>query len=237
MFDIEAKIARRWVSRGEVERWESRRAARVLRKLGVADVTGPVDVLRQRLLERKLELGHAELERRLSRELRVSGVVGPATAKLSGGRRQLCVIELRGTGASVEVVPQWYQETLAANDEAPLIAACPDHYILRTRADGAAEVIETTGGSPAAVRMHFTDDASALQSPPDPTYRVQWAGAATTVDGTVIGGIRHLFEDGPSGFRVRLTVEFPLLTSPHMVAAHRWHLACEFSNWIAAANR
>jgi hypothetical protein len=25
------------------------------------------------------------------------------------------------------------------------------------------------------------------------------------------------------------------LAAPPMIAAHRWHLACEFSNWITAA--
>lgn len=31
--------------------------------------------------------------------------------------------------------------------------------------------------------------------------------------------------------------EFPLPTLRRMVSGHRWHLACEFSNWIEAAFR
>jgi hypothetical protein len=33
-----------------------------------------------------------------------------------------------------------------------------------------------------------------------------------------------------------LTGEFPIATPPWLIRAHRWHLACEFSNWIEAAN-
>lgn len=235
--EIQTTIAGRAVSRREIQDWEARRAVRVLRKLGVDDVTGSVRQLRDRLLERKLELGYVELERRLARELAVADVAGAAAARLSFGRRQLCTIELRGTGGSAEIVPDWYASTIAANEVAPLLAACPDHYSLRTRADGAVEVIETTGGSPAAVRMLFDADTRTLRSPTDASFGTEWAGSATTNSGTVIGGIRHLFADRPDGFHARLTVEFPRLTAPHMVAAHRWHLACEFSNWIESANQ
>jgi hypothetical protein len=31
-------------------------------------------------------------------------------------------------------------------------------------------------------------------------------------------------------------VEFPRVTPTRFVNAHCWHLACEFSNWIEAAN-
>jgi hypothetical protein len=51
-----------------------------------------------------------------------------------------------------------------------------------------------------------------------------------------MGGVRHLFRDETHGFRVRLTVEFPVTTPAHTIQQHRWHLACEFSNWIEAAN-
>ena len=53
--------------------------------------------------------------------------------------------------------------------------------------------------------------------------------------GLAIGGVRHEFRDEPGGFHARLCVEFPLLTVPHLLDQHRWHLACEFSNWIEAA--
>ena len=48
--------------------------------------------------------------------------------------------------------------------------------------------------------------------------------------------IRHQFCDEPDGFTARLTGEFPAATPPNLIRAHRWHLACEFSNWIEAAS-
>jgi hypothetical protein len=54
-------------------------------------------------------------------------------------------------------------------------------------------------------------------------------------DGTLIGGIRHQFRDEGDGVRALLTVELPWLIGPIAPAAHRWHLACEFSTWLEAA--
>jgi hypothetical protein len=31
-----------------------------------------------------------------------------------------------------------------------------------------------------------------------------------------------------------LNVTFPAFLPPFMITEHRWHLACEFSNWITA---
>jgi hypothetical protein len=59
---------------------------------------------------------------------------------------------------------------------------------------------------------------------------------ALSANGAPIGGVGHLFRDEPSGFHVRLTVEFPASTPSLMIRRHQWHLACEFSNWIEAAN-
>jgi hypothetical protein len=57
------------------------------------------------------------------------------------------------------MVPQWYHDAITANDEAPLLAACPDHYLSRTRPDGRQEVIETTGGAPVGgIRHQFRDE-------------------------------------------------------------------------------
>jgi hypothetical protein len=156
---------------------------------------------------------------------------------LARGGRHACTIELSSPGGLAELIPGWYSEAIMSNDETPLIAACPDHWISRSHPDGRQEVIETTGGSPMPVRMFFDDsDLSTLRTAPDPAFPVQWTAVARTSKGTPIGGIRHQFRDEAQGFRVRLTVEFPAGTLPHMIRAHRWHLACEFSNWLEAAN-
>jgi hypothetical protein len=119
-----------------------------------------------------------------------------------------------------------------------MLAACPDHFVLRTHPDGRQEVVETTGGSPLASRFFVDyDDVATLVTQPDPAFPEQLAGAAFMADGMAVGGVRHQFRDEGDGFHARLTVEFPVLTNPYMLAQHRWHLACEFSNWIEAAAR
>lgn len=80
------------------------------------------------------------------------------------------------------------------------------------------------------------DSAEGLITPPDPSYPIQMAGCARLADGTLIGGIRHQFRDEPEGARILLTVEFPWLMGPYGPAAHRWHLASEFANWVQAAS-
>ncbi len=237
MVSITAHIEGVSVSRTDVLAWEAKRARKVLRKLGADLASTDVAELRSAHVSRKQELGHAAIERLLAKELRRSAAVGRLGGALSRGRREMCTIELSGTGASVEGLPAWYMEAITANDELPLIAACPDHYVSRTRQDGKQEIIETTGGSPWAVRMFFDDVyISTLRSSPDPSFAVEWTSVARDASGRALGGVRHLFHDGPDGFRVRLTVEFPKGTLPHMLRQHRWHLACEFSNWIESAN-
>lgn len=235
--NITAHIAGRLVPRAEVLAWEGRRAARVARKLGVVEPPSDVATLRRALVERKLRLGHDGIERLLARELRWSDRIGRMGARLSGGRRRICTIDLTADSGAAERVPRWYEAAITSNDEDPLIAACPDHYILRTRPDGAQEVVETTGGAPLAVRMFFdASDLSTLTTPADAAFPTQWAGIARNAEGTPLGGIRHQFRDRPDGWHARLTVEFPLTTPSSMIEAHRWHLACEFSNWIEAAS-
>ena len=93
--------------------------------------------------------------------------------------------------------------------------------------------LETTGGSPFAAFFTIDyDDVGSLVTSPDPAFPFQVAGVARAFDGTSVGGVRHQFRDTHNGFLARLTVEFPLPTLPSMVSGHRWHLACEFSNWI-----
>jgi hypothetical protein len=236
MTRITALLDGRQVSREEVISWERRRAEKVLAKLQARVRPTDIGELRRAHVERKLELGHEEIEQRLACALRAAEYVGRVGVGASRSRRRTCSIELTGEGASVEAIPHWYSEAITRNNEVPLIEACPDHYISRAHADGRQEVIETTGGSPTPVRMFFRDDdTSTLRSKPDPTFPVEWASVALSNNGVPIGGVRHLFRDEPSGFRIRLTVEFPLTTPTHMIRQHRWHLACEFSNWIEAA--
>lgn len=235
---ITAEIDGRCVSRSEVLEWEAGRASKVCKKLGVTAPPSDLAAQRQALVARKLELGHETLERLLARELQWSERGARLLARLSRGRRRLCTIELTGNSGSAEVMPRYYQDAMETGDEAALLAACPDHYILCASGDGLQQVVETTGGSPLAARIFLDEsDLSAATTEADQAFPVQWvAVGGTSPNGPSTGAIRHQFRDEPHGFTVRLTGEFPAATPPTLIRAHQWHLACEFSNWIEAAN-
>jgi hypothetical protein len=206
---LTAEIDGRTVGRSEVLAWESRRVERVFAKLGMGTPSGDLARARPELVERKLELGHGELD---GRALRRAG--------------------------SAEAMPAFYRAAMEAGDEAALLGACPDHYVLRQLGDGREQVIETTGASPLAARIFLDDrDTSSIRTPADESFPVQWVAVGRGSEGgQIAGGIRHQFRDEPAGFRARLVGEFPAAMPPHMCRAHKWHLACEFSNWIEAAN-
>lgn len=177
-------------------------------------------------------------EELLARELRLSEWGGRLMVGVSRGRRRLCSVELTGVGGSAEAMPRYYRRAMESGDEAALLAACPDHYVLRKAGEGLEQVIETTGGSPLAARIVLDEsDVSTVMTGADASFPVQWVAASRGRDGgPPAGGIRHQFRDEPGGFTTRLIGEFPIATPPSLIREHKWHLACEFSNWIEAAN-
>jgi hypothetical protein len=235
---IRAVIGGRSVSRGEVLAWEARRAGRVCKKLGIDVPSGDVVTRREALVARKLELGHEALERLLARELRWSARTSRLLTGLSRGRRRLCTVELTGTAGSAEAMPGYYQRAMETSDEAALLAACPDHYILYAGVDGLQQVVETTGGSPLAARIFLDEsDTGTVTTQANPAFPIQWVAVGrSSATGRPVGAIRHQFRDETDGFKARLIGEFPAATPPFLVRGHEWHLACEFSNWIEAAN-
>ncbi|RBO86476.1 hypothetical protein DFR74_11318 [Nocardia puris] len=154
----------------------------------------------------------------------------------SRGRVKYSVTHLRAPGLSAERFAAWFENLVVVDDESAMNAACPDHYLLRGLPDGRQEVVETTGGSPAATRFlvdyRLTDDITA---PVDPAYPVQIAGTALLDDGLVIGGVRHQFRDRDGALEALLSVQFPAAVPARNIHQHQWHLACEFSNWLTAS--
>lgn len=236
--DITAVIGGRIVPRAEVLEWEGLRAAAVYKKLRMGAPPGDVAARRGALVAKKLELGHAEIERRLAREMAIATRSSRLLTALSRDGRRLCTVELRGGDGSAETTPAFYKAAMDSGDEATLLAASPDHWVLCRRDDGIQQVIETTGGSPLASRIFLDENEVApIGTPADPTFPVQWvAFGRARLGGPPAGALRHQFRDEPGGgFTARLTIEFPRLTPGRIVDAHGWHLACEFSNWIEAA--
>lgn len=250
---ITAIIDGKSVPRAQVQQWEIRRAQAVLKKFisrigqrAIAEMAPNLDLeavqnaglgaQRESLLTLKTRLGHAGIYAMLRHELALSERISRAAVAVSRGRTARSVTRIVANGCSAESFSAWFNNLTAANDEVNMVDAMADHYLLRGLPDGRQEVVETTGGSPAATRFlvdyTLTD---ALSTPADPAYPIQIAGQALLDDGLIIGGVRHQLRDRDGAMEALLTVEFPAVTPPNLIAAHRWHLAVEFSNWIVAA--
>jgi len=234
---IRTFIGGREIPRKKVLEWERDRALIVLKRLGGQPVGDEdLETLRHQVLDRKINLGSDGIRQILQRELAIAEPVASFIARISCGFRRYSVTELLVDRGSAQEFTDWFLERAELNDEIAMLAACPDHYVIRTNADGAQEVIETTGGSPLVGRFLIDyQDLSSLRSMPDPSYPYQAAGVARAESGLALGGVRHQFRNEGSGFRAKLTVEFPAMITPGSVSAHRWHLANEFSNWIEVA--
>ena len=225
------------ISRADVLAWEAKRVTKGLRKFGVSASRGDLLALRKTLADAKLSMGRAVIENKLAREVSISDRLTRVLARASRGRRRLSQVELLVPWAKADQLPAWYAAKNETDDEIAFLAATPDHHLFRPIENSKGqEVWETTGGSPLASRFFIEiDSAEGLVTKPDPTNPVQLVGCARLADRTILGGVRHQFRDERTGARLLLTVEFPWLMGPVGPAAHRWHLASEFANWMAAA--
>lgn len=225
------------VTRERVLAWELGRQQRVLGLLGAHAASSDshdVDALRARLFDIKRSLGPLELQRRLASRIRVSNAGIAVATRLSRGRRVASSIRVQSPEGTAEDFADWMNAESAKLDSDAMLAACPDHFFIGEDELGRQKVVETTGGSPLPTEF-FIDyrDVSSLKTQASPDFPQQIAGVARTASGMPIGGVRHQFRNLPGGgFESWNTVEFPSLVGNRMASAHRWHLACEFGNWI-----
>lgn len=234
--DIKTFINQQEISRAAVFAWEKKRALVVLKKLGVKPASDDLQVLRQQLAERKQAIGTEGMMKILRWELAVSNPMAVLTSHLSFGQRRFSITEILASRGNAEEFVEWFNERTRTNDERAMLAATPDHFVIKTNADGSQEVVETNGGSPLAAHFFIDyEDLSSLRSAVDPTYTLQIAGVARSSNGVALGGVRHQFRNEGTGFRARLLVEYPLFILPQVLTGHQWHLASEFGNWIEAA--
>ena len=159
---IAAQINSRAVSRDDVLAWEGPRAAKVARRLGIRGDHNRVELTRQ-IMNRKLELGYDALEAMLRRDARISDTGSRLGAALSRGRRNVATTVLTCDTGTAETIPDWYRTAFVADDDRPMLAASPDHWIFRHRADGRDEVVETAAASPVVVQMFFDEHNRALE--------------------------------------------------------------------------
>lgn len=232
---ISAKLGRGFHGRAEVLAWEDRRIDAAAKKLGVAaPPAAPIAERRETWLQIKRALGDEEILRRLSRDAKVADVMGSLQARVSP-RRRSSVTELFVPGGSAQRFTEWFNEITFSSNQDEMERACPDHFVLRM-VDGRQQVLETNGGSPVTALFDIDyDDVSSVTTAVDPAFGYRLDGVARGSDGRAIGGVRHQFRDTPGGVHAKLVVEFPLPMLETIVRGHRWHLACEFSNWFEAA--
>ncbi|ADG78831.1 hypothetical protein [Tsukamurella paurometabola] len=237
------------IEQGDIDAWESRRARAVVRKLarhlgqrGFREATGdnpanlvalPADDLRAALTAAKLALGPVGTYAMLKRELAASERVARVGARQR--RFAFAHTSIRVEDVSADGFARWFTSLVDEDRRVQMLSACPDHYLLRRTPSGHQEVVETTGGAPAASR--FVVDYTATTGvaiPSDSTFPLQIAGEARLDDGPVIGGVRHQLRDRGGAMEASLSVQFPALTPRRLLRAHEWHLACEFGNWARA---
>lgn len=239
------------VPRSRVLQWEARRlqvaSDRIRRNLPGA-ISKELDALllrpalsttkvardRQLLADVKLRLGERQMRSLTALDLAVST---PASVLSASANRWIdCRTVVRSDRGTARGFASWFAARRDTNDVRAMLVACPDHYVIDTPGRGRQEVIEVTGGAMVASRF-LIDYADTAEVPiaVSPGYGVQAAGCARTDDGRMIGGVRHQFRDNPGGgFTADLGVAFPALLPAWFISEHRWHLACEFGNWITA---
>ncbi|TQM33361.1 hypothetical protein [Nocardia bhagyanarayanae] len=241
------------VDQAKVIEWERRRlsvAAARLRTDYAGMLVGELDSLlarlevsvddipaaRAALAQARVLIGPDGLRELLAGELVASEAAARTGVAASGGRWQYSITEIASDRGTAQGFLDWFDRARVNNDRAVWTDACPDHYIIATLPDGRQEVIEVTGGAMLASQF-FVDyaDVAKVMVPTDAAFPLTVAGVASLADGFVIGGVRHQFRDEPGGgFRSQLKVAFPAALPELYIAEHRWHLACEFGNWISA---
>lgn len=241
------------INRHQVKAWEARRLAAVWTKLTAKigkdqahaiskreDPTIPLSDLEQQrnaLTALKLAIGHDQMKRLFAAELAFSARAAKIMTTLAGGKRKISAIEIHTDRGSAAQFVDWFFAVGHRAEESAMIHANPDHYVVTTLSDGRQEVVETTGGAPAASHffVHF-GDFTGVEIPRDGQLPLAFGGRCCLPDGTMIGSALHQFRENPAGgWFAKLSIEFPFLLPPWLIRAHRWHLACEFSNWAEAA--
>lgn len=235
--DIEAVIHGRRVPRAGVLAWENHRITVSAKKLGVP-VSAHTDVVsrREELVQAKLSIGVDQLLERFGRQLKQSDRSARLGTTLIRGR-SFVAAELHVTGGTSARLVEWFDEQFRADNQAAMLRACPDHYVLRTTADGRQQVVQATGTSPMLNQFFLSyGDGTGLANPMETQYTHQIVASARLGDGRLVGGARMQFRDTKTGFYARLVEELPKVTPPFMIKQQCWHTALEFSNWAEAAH-
>jgi hypothetical protein len=189
---------------------------------------------RNLLADAKIKAGDEAMKQLIASDLLLSGPAMDLAGSVPGySASQIDIFSNQGTA---EGFATWFtNHAITLDDERSMLVACPDHYVIRSVSTDGQNVYEETGG--AFLVSNFVvnyADSAGLPIVAEPDFPVRLSGTASSADGMVVGGVNHRFKNLNQGFQARVAVFFPSSLPFWFITEHRWHLACEFSNWIAA---
>jgi hypothetical protein len=124
-------------------------------------------------------------------------------------------------------------------DEAAMLAAQPEHFVMAGHSDETAHIVENLGPHVCSFLMGFGRHIEWAADVPELLSSSEFPFKKVTnlflEDGTDIGRVLAQFGDTPTGFTANLTVYFPVTCPEEVFEHHRRHFAVEFSNWMKAA--
>lgn len=189
------------------ELFSARRALELLkRKLG-----------RERLLDllhEEIDAGDAFLRDHLER---------------SGGAEASGTTTLRAHGITAAEFGAWLGAAFARDDV--MLAGHPEHYSIHAEPGQLVNIVETLDDQVCSFFMRPWDDSVTVEQ----GLPVERRSHMLLADGTVVGSIGNVFEEGPDGFTARLSVTLPATCAPEVIEQHLEHFAVEFRTWILRA--
>lgn len=191
------------------ELFSARRALELLkRKLG-----------RERLLDllhEEIDAGDAFLRDHLER---------------SGGAEAFGTTTLRAHGITAAEFGAWLGAAFARDDV--MLAGHPEHYSIHAEPGQLVNIVETLDDQVCSFFMRPWDDSVTVEQ----GLPVERRSHMLLADGTVVGSIGNVSEEGPDGFTARLSVTLPATCAPEVIEQHLEHFAVEFRTWILRAAR
>jgi hypothetical protein len=159
------------------------------------------------------------------------------SAEKSKGEVRPATTVLAVTGLLAAEFNEWMDQ--AVNDEATMLAAQPEHFVMDGRPDGTVHLVENFGPHICSCIVAFGEGAEwAATVPeflPEADYPFKKIATIKLEDGTMVGRVLSQFGDTTDGFSASVSIYFPAACPDELFEHHRRHLAVEFTNWIKAA--
>ena len=218
-------INQKEVSQARIEQWRKQRILKAAKMLNLQlHNTDKTEILDQALLKAKMKLTYEELIHKIGTKLKWSQYLMKWAAKWSKKPRKKAIITIFESGltaASFSIMLEKLMLEKTNVHKRVNLGACPDHYALQPHGDK-LEVIETAGNSPLPTQFFLKLGGEAeIEEPRDASYPFQTVGVAS------------LANDTEKGLEARFCVEFPSLCPDNLIKEHQFHLAAEWSRWIA----